>query len=72
MKKNFKIENLDCANCAEKMQKKIAKIDGVRDASISFMTSSLMLEYDEDKFEQIKEEALKAVKKVERECKIVF
>lgn len=38
MKKKFKLQDLDCANCAAKMEEAIKKIDGVTDASVSFMT----------------------------------
>ena len=41
MKKKFKLTNLDCANCAAKMENAIKKIDGVRDANVSFMTQKM-------------------------------
>ena len=41
MKKKFKLQDLDCANCAAKMEEAIKKIDGVTDASVSFMTQKL-------------------------------
>lgn len=43
MKKKFKLTNLDCANCAAKMENAIKKIDGVRDANVSFMTQKRRL-----------------------------
>ena len=43
MKKKFKLQDLDCANCAAKMEEAIKKIDGVTDASVSFMTQRLVL-----------------------------
>ncbi len=71
MKRVFKLENLDCANCAAKMERMIAKIDGVESAVISFMSERLTLEYDESKEAFIIDEADKCCKKVEKHCRIV-
>ena len=43
MKKKFKLIDLDCANCAAKMEEAIKKIDGVTDASVSFMTQKSLM-----------------------------
>ena len=43
MKKHFKLQDLDCANCAAKMEDAIKKLDGVNDATVSFMTQKLTL-----------------------------
>ena len=45
MKKKFKLEDLDCANCAAKMEEAIKKIPGVNDASVSFMTQKMTVEF---------------------------
>ena len=50
MKKKFKLTNLDCANCAAKMENAIKKIDGVRDANVSFMTQKMTIEADDSRF----------------------
>ncbi|MDE6150232.1 MAG: cation transporter [Ruminococcus sp.] len=71
MKKVFKMEDLDCANCAAKMENAIKKIDGVEDASVSFMSQKLTLTADDDKFEDIVKQALKICKKVEPDCRII-
>ncbi len=71
IKKVFKLEELDCANCAAKMEALINKIDGVEKASISFMTQKLTLEADEDRFNEILKEAQKACSKIEPDCTIV-
>jgi len=71
MKKVFKLENLGCANCAAKMENAIKKIDGVKDASISFITQRLTIEADDDKFDDILEQARKACRKIESYCRIV-
>ena len=47
MKKNFKLEGLDCANCAAKIEKNVKKLDGVKDATVSFFAQKLVLEADE-------------------------
>ena len=71
MKKTYKMQNLDCANCAAKMEAAISKIDGVESCSISFMTQKMTLEADESKLDDILTAAQNAVKKVERGCKII-
>ena len=71
MKKTFKMQNLDCANCAAKMEQDIQKIPGVISANISFMTQKLTLEYDESKEAEILAEAKKACQKVDRACSIL-
>ena len=72
MKKKFKMENLDCAHCAAKMEEGIKKIDGVKDVSISFMTQRLVIEADDDKFDEIMAQAVKAVHKVDGDCNIIL
>ena len=51
MKKKFKLEDLDCANCAAKMEEAIKKIEGVNDANVSFMTQKMTLAADEACFD---------------------
>lgn len=70
MKKNFKLIDLDCANCAAKMETAIKKIDGVNDASVSFMSQRLTVDAEESRFDEIMEKIVKACKKVEPDCKI--
>ena len=53
MKKRFQLTNLDCANCAAKMERAIQKLDGVHEATVSFMTQKLTLDADDDRFEEI-------------------
>ena len=72
MKKRFKLVNLDCANCAAKMEAAIKKLDGVNDASVSFMTQKLTLDADDARFEEILQQAVKACKKVEPDCTVVL
>ena len=60
------MENLDCANCAAKMEAAIKKIDGVNDCSISFMTQKISIDAEDDKFDEVLTAAQKAVIKVDR------
>ena len=71
MKKVFKLEDLDCANCAAKMEAAIKKLDGVEDATVSFMTQKLTLVADDEKFDDILKKAAKVCKKVEPDCRII-
>lgn len=70
MKKTFKMIDLDCANCAAKMEAAIKKIDGVQDATVSFMTQKLTIQADDARFDAVVQEAVKACKKVEPDCVI--
>ena len=72
MKRTFTLEELDCANCAAKMQAKINEIDGVISATVSFMTQKLTVEAEEKDFEKILKAAQKAIKKIEPDCRIVI
>ncbi len=72
MKKKFKMVDLDCANCAAKMEAAINKIDGVKEATVSFMTQRLVIEADDARFDEIMQEVVKACKKVEPECEILL
>lgn len=72
MKKTFKLIDLDCANCAAKMETAIKKIDGVKSATVSFMTQKMTIEADDERFDDIVREAVKVCKKVEPDCEIVL
>lgn len=72
MKKVFKLQDLDCANCAAKMERAIAKIDGVSAATVSFMSRRLTIEADDSKFDSIMQTVVKTCKKVEPDCRIIL
>lgn len=72
MKKIYKLEELDCANCAAKMEEAISKIDGVESASISFMSQKLTINADESKLDSIIKQVAKTIKKIEPDCHIVM
>lgn len=70
MKKRFKLIDLDCANCAAKMEDAIKKIDGVQNATVSFMTQKMTLEADDARFDAIMQEVVRACKRIEPDCVI--
>ena len=69
MRKSFKLENLDCANCAAKMEAGINELPGVNKASISFMTSKLMI--DAEALAAIVDAAQSVCTSYEKDCRIV-
>lgn len=72
MKKSYKIE-VDCANCANKMEDAAKKTEGVKDAVINFMALKLNIEFEENANEKdVMKQVLKNCKKVERDCEIYF
>lgn len=72
MKKKFKLEDLDCANCAAKMEDAIKKIPGVNDANVSFMAQKMTIEADEERFDEIMKEVVAVCAKVEPDCRILL
>ena len=68
MKKKFKLTDLDCANCAAKMEDAIRKLDGVNDASVSFMMQKMTIDADDARFDEIMKEVVEGCKKVEPDC----
>ena len=71
MKKVFKLEDLDCAVCAAKMEDAIAKIAGVNAVSVSYMAQRLSIDAEESRFDEIMDEVVKKCKRVESDCRIV-
>ena len=71
MKKKFKLQDLDCAHCAAKMEEAIKKLDGVNDASVNFMMLKMKVEFEEGQDpDSVMKEVLKNCKKVEDDCEI--
>ena len=70
MKKTFKLIDLDCANCAAKMQAAIEKLEGVNSASVNFMTQKLTLDAEDGIFDEVLKKAADCIRKVEPDCKI--
>ena len=71
MKKVFELDEVDCANCARKMQEAVAKVDGVDSVTVNFFTQKMTLEAADDKFDAVLKEALKVLKKVEPDCEVI-
>ena len=72
MKKKFKLQDLDCANCAAKMEESIKKIDGVNDAVVSFMTQKMTVDADDARFDEIMDGVVRVCAKVEPDCQILL
>lgn len=70
MKKKYKLTDLDCANCAAKMEIAIKKIDGVSDATVSFMMQKMTIEAEDNRFDEIMKQVVAVCKKVEPDCVI--
>lgn len=68
MKKKFKLQDLDCANCGAKMEEAIKRIEGVADANVSFMTQKMTIEAEESRFDEIMKEVVAVCRKVEPDC----
>ena len=72
MKKTFELEDLDCANCAMKMQEAVKKIPFFKDCEVSFMKQNMTLVADDADFDKIVKLAVKAIAKVEPDCTVVL
>ena len=71
MKKRFNMVDLDCANCAAKMEAGIKKIPGVNDAAVSFLAQKLVLDADDARFDEILKQAIAAIKKVDSNVEVI-
>ena len=69
MTRKYKI-TVDCANCAAKMENAVKKLEGVTDASISFLGQKLMIEAAEERFDSLMKEVVRTCKRVEPDCEI--
>lgn len=72
MKKNCQIVGLDCASCAQKMEDAIRRLEGVQEVSVSFLTQKLTLTLDDEAQDQIMKKIVKACRRVEPDCEIIF
>lgn len=71
MKKTYKLQDLDCANCAAKMESAIKSMPDVTNASVSFMTQKLSIEAPDNQLEQIMDEVERVIKKIEPDAVLV-
>lgn len=72
VKKSFRMEDLDCAHCAAKMEDGIRKLEGVVEVSVNFLAQKMIIEADEERFDDIMKQAARVVKKVDPNCRILF
>lgn len=72
MKKVFRLKDLDCANCAAKMEAAINQIDGITKATVSFMTQRLTLECEADLMDEMLQKAQRVISKIEPDCRIIL
>lgn len=72
MKKKFKLTDLDCANCAAKMEEAINKIDGVTAATVSFIQQKMTIEAEDERFDEIMAQVVKVCKRIEPDCAILL
>lgn len=71
MRKTFKLDELDCANCGAKMEHAINNLEGVNSAKVNFMTQKLTLDARDESFEIVLSEAQRICHKIEPDCDIV-
>lgn len=71
MRKSFKLDEIDCANCARKLQDKIAEVEGVQAASVNFMTQKLTLQAAYDDFDAVLDRVVARVAEVEPDCAVL-
>ena len=72
MKQIFRMQDLDCANCAAKMERKISKIEGVRSVTVNFLAQKLILEADDEKWNEILGQVDSVVRKVDPDCRVIL
>ena len=72
MRKTFELEDLDCANCAAKMEEAIKKLPGVKRVSVNFMTQKMILDAEDSQFDEVLKAAVKCIEKVEPDCRVVL
>ncbi|MFR3274801.1 MAG: cation transporter [Collinsella phocaeensis] len=71
MRKVFKLDKIDCAVCAGKLEDAIKKLDGVQGAKINFLTQKLTLEADDDNFDAVLDAVVKLTAEIEPDCEIL-
>ncbi len=71
MRKSFRLDEIDCAVCASKLQDAIARLDGVDSVSVNFMTQKLTLSASDEKFDDVLERVVALAADLEPDCEIV-
>lgn len=70
MKKNYRLNDLGCANCASKMEREINKLDGVNSATVNFLMQKLTIDAVDESFDNIMTSVQKIIKKIEPDCTV--
>ena len=71
MRKSFKLDEIDCANCAQKLQDAISKVEGVERASVNFLTQKLTLTAADERFDEVLDRVVALTARIEPDCEIV-
>ena len=71
MRKSYKLDEIDCANCALKLEDAIKKVDGVDDAKVNFMTQKLTLIAPDNRFDDVLDDVVALVAKMEPDCEVI-
>ena len=71
MRNSFKLNEIDCANCALKLEDAIKKVDGVDDAKVNFMTQKLTLTAADERFADVVEDVIALIAKMEPDCEVI-
>lgn len=71
MKKVYLLEDLDCAHCAQKIEKEVAKLDGVSESKVTFLTQKLTVEVEDEKAADLFAKVKKIVKKFEPDVTVI-
>ena len=71
MRKSFRLDEIDCANCARKLQDELARLDGVDAVSVNFLTQKLTLSAADERFDDVLERVVALAARVEPDCEIV-
>ena len=71
MKKTYILEDHDCAKCYFMMDEAVKKMDGVKFASVNFLAQKMTLEADDEVFDEILKKAIKTIKRVEPDCRVI-
>jgi copper chaperone CopZ len=72
MKKTVKLQDLDCANCAAKIESAVSRLEGVTGVTVNFLRQKMELEAPDDKFESVLDSAVKIIRKIEPDVTVEF
>lgn len=73
MRKTFRLEDLDCANCAAKMENGIKELEGISDCTVSFMSQKMTIETEDGTdIDKLMKKVVKLCRKIEPDCEIIM